>query len=253
MGEIFTVADIRRNGWREDYEEQKAREFEKRGRELDAERERKARATRKAEEKQQRAVASNSEAWDAWFDQRLEQHFFSNDRGVGGALKTAIGEALGRKCAQVRDEFKRADEAMQRAFEAKLAELRERFLASNSQTAWVAWVDDRIKATFGYGRDVLLGEVKDVIEEAQRSFEMKFEGQEERCKAGLPIKFPIAKAYRSDSVHYSGDVVTHAGATYQATCDTCREPPHDDWVRIACAGRDAPVLNICGTFNAYQK
>jgi hypothetical protein len=131
----------------------------------------------------------------------------------------------------------------------QLAEQRER----SSQTAWVSWVDDRIKATFGYGRDVLLAEVKSVIEEAQRLLEAKFVALEERVKAGLPSKFPIAKVYRSDSVHYSGDLVTHAGATYQATCDTCREPPHDDWVRIARAGCDGLTPNFCGLYDAYRK
>ena len=75
-------------------------------------------------------------------------------------------------------------------------------------------------------------------------------------KAQLPSKLPIAKAYRSDTVHYSGDVVTHAGATYQATCDTCREPPHDDWVRIARAGHDGCdglTPNLRGRFEAYKK
>jgi hypothetical protein len=51
-------------------------------------------------------------------------------------------------------------------------------------------------------------------------------------------------------------VVTHAGATYQATCDTCREPPHDDWVRIARAGHDGCdglTPNLRGRFEAYKK
>jgi len=54
MGEIRMVEDIRRSGWREHYEEQKAREFERRGRELDAKRERReACKTREAETRRQ--------------------------------------------------------------------------------------------------------------------------------------------------------------------------------------------------------
>ena len=233
-----------------DPHELREREYQRRKERDQRERERQAREARKAEAKQQAPV--NWDSWYAAFDARLEQHFFSGDSGVGGVFKDAIGAVLGKKAAQVRDEFKRADEEMRCGFEAKLTEQREQFLASNNQAAWVGWVDSRISATFTHGRDVLIEEVRRVIEEAQRLLEVKFVALEERVKAGLPSKLPSAKVYQSGTVHYSGDVVTHVGATYQATCDTCREPPHDDWVCIACAGRDAPVLKICGTFNAYQ-
>lgn len=54
---------------------------------------------------------------------------------------------------------------------------------------------------------------------------------------GADGKLPIVIVY-VDGVHYAGDVVTHDGATYQASKDTGREPPHDDWVCLARAGRD---------------
>jgi Collagen triple helix repeat (20 copies) len=41
----------------------------------------------------------------------------------------------------------------------------------------------------------------------------------------------------TDRVFYDGDVVTHKGGTYQAQCDTAKEPPNDDdWVTIAAPG-----------------
>jgi len=253
MGEIFTVQDLPRyNGWREALEERQNYERERRERELTVERERQEREARKAEEKQQRAVANNSDAWYAAVDQRvvqlLEQHFFSGNLGVGGAVKGGIFDATIKLLTQLREEFKRDLEEQQRAFEAKLVEQREHF----SQAAWVGWVDERIKATFALGREVLLAEVKSVIEEAQRAFETKLSTLEERVKAGLPSKLPLAKAYQSDSVHYRGDLITHAGATYQAACDTCREPPHDDWVCIARAGVDGHTPNFRGVFNANK-
>lgn len=52
---------------------------------------------------------------------------------------------------------------------------------------------------------------------------------------GAPGRFPVARAWR-DEVHYSGDVVTHAGGTWQAVRDTGREPPHEDWVCLAAPG-----------------
>jgi len=68
---------------------------------------------------------------------------------------------------------------------------------------------------------------------------------------GPPGKLPVVRAW-SDAVHYEADVVTHGGAVYQAQRDTGREPPHEDWLLIAAAGRDGQdgrSLNIRSTWN----
>lgn len=63
----------------------------------------------------------------------------------------------------------------------------------------------------------------------------------------------------SDRVHYEGAVCTHDGATYQANCDTFKQPPHQDWRCIAAAGKDGAdgqSFEILGTFDAdceYRK
>lgn len=54
---------------------------------------------------------------------------------------------------------------------------------------------------------------------------------------GAPGKLPVVREW-ADGVHYEADVVTHAGAVYQAQRDTGREPPHEDWLLIVKAGRD---------------
>lgn len=57
----------------------------------------------------------------------------------------------------------------------------------------------------------------------------------------------------ADGVHYESDVVTHAGAVYQAQRDTGREPPHEDWLLIAAPGRDGEdgrSMTIRGTWSA---
>src|SRR5215831_10755702 len=160
MGEILTVEDIRRSSWREDLEEKQA--YESRRREIEEERERKARA---AAEKQQPAashdldelVAVIDERVRGWFDYYFDDEYEQregNDRR--GCYFDMIAKGMADLRRQLRAEFKHAVEEERCAFEAKLAELRERFLASNNQATWVAWVDDRIKTTFGYGRDVLL-------------------------------------------------------------------------------------------------
>src|SRR5262249_45107177 len=154
-------------------------------REIEEERERKARA---AAEKQQPAaphgldelVAAIEERVRGWFDYYFDDEYEQRDgNDRRGCYFDMIAKGMADLRRQLRAEFTRADEELQRVFEAKLAELRERFLASNNQATWVSWVDDRIKATFAYGREVLIEEVKDVVEGAQRSFETKLAALEE--------------------------------------------------------------------------
>lgn len=68
---------------------------------------------------------------------------------------------------------------------------------------------------------------------------------------GTPGRLPVVRAW-SDQIHYEGDVVTHDGATWQASCDTGRAPPHEDWICLAqagCNGADGTSFKICGTWN----
>jgi hypothetical protein len=48
-------------------------------------------------------------------------------------------------------------------------------------------------------------------------------------------------------------VVCHDGATWQALRDTGHAPPHEDWIPIARAGRDARMPTPVGTFDAERK
>jgi hypothetical protein len=79
-----------------------------------------------------------------------------------------------------------------------------------------------------------------------------------RGEAGSPGKIEQVYGYVEDAVHYRGDIVTHGGSTYQARCDTAREPPHDDWICVARAGvdgragRDGCSLNVRGTLKAGE-
>lgn len=66
---------------------------------------------------------------------------------------------------------------------------------------------------------------------------------------GPPGKLPAVKAYQLEAVHYEGEVVVHLGATWQALRDTGRAPPHDSWICLAEAGRDARSPTIRGTYN----
>jgi hypothetical protein len=69
-------------------------------------------------------------------------------------------------------------------------------------------------------------------------------------------KLPVAKEYAAGRVHYERDVVTHAGALWQARCDTVHAPPHSNWICLARAGRngcDGRSPNVCGTYEAREK
>ena len=79
-----------------------------------------------------------------------------------------------------------------------------------------------------------------------------------RGEPGPPGNIERAHGYVEGSVRYRGDIVTHRGATFQALCDTAREPPHEDWICLARAGedgkagRDGRSLNVRGTFKAEE-
>ena len=76
-----------------------------------------------------------------------------------------------------------------------------------------------------------------------------------RGEPGPPGKLERVHGYVEDAVHYRGDIVTHRGSTYQARCDTAREPPHEDWICVAHAGvdgkdgRDGRSLEVRGLFS----
>lgn len=64
-------------------------------------------------------------------------------------------------------------------------------------------------------------------------------------------RLPVAKQWE-DRVHYEGELAVYDGSTYQASKDTGRTPPHDDWLCIAKAGADGVSLNFEGTFDAAR-
>lgn len=71
---------------------------------------------------------------------------------------------------------------------------------------------------------------------------------------GKDGKLPVVKAWE-DRVYYEGEICSHGGATYQASVDTGRAPPHADWTCIAAKGRDgadADQIELCGTFDAER-
>jgi hypothetical protein len=74
--------------------------------------------------------------------------------------------------------------------------------------------------------------------------------QGERGADGLPGRLPAVRQW-TEGVFYAGDVVAYAGATYQASKDTGRAPPHADWVCLASSGsngNDGRSFTVRGTY-----
>jgi hypothetical protein len=77
----------------------------------------------------------------------------------------------------------------------------------------------------------------------------------ERGPEGQPGKLPTARSWE-DRVYYEGEAATFGGATYQASRDTGRSPPHEDWNCIASAGRDGldgRSFEIRGTYKTEDE
>ena len=75
----------------------------------------------------------------------------------------------------------------------------------------------------------------------------------ERGEKGEPGMLPLVKANVPDTVHYAGDVVTHAGALWQAIKDTGQAPPHAHWICLAAAGTDGITPTVRSTYDAVVK
>lgn len=71
----------------------------------------------------------------------------------------------------------------------------------------------------------------------------------ERGEPGPPGKFAGMTAW-APGIHYEAALVTHAGSTYCAARDTASEPPGEDWVLVAAAGRDAREWHVHGLWQA---
>ena len=58
----------------------------------------------------------------------------------------------------------------------------------------------------------------------------------------------------TDRVCYEGELATHLGSTWQAECDTAKEPgTSENWRLIAAAGTAGRSLNVRGTYSAAEK
>ncbi len=90
------------------------------------------------------------------------------------------------------------------------------------------------------GQSVTVEDVRPMLQEMVDALPAPERGPEGRL--------PTVKDW-VDRVHYEGEVVIHAGSTWQAVRDTGRQPPHADWACLARAGNEGLSFEIEGTFD----
>jgi hypothetical protein len=72
----------------------------------------------------------------------------------------------------------------------------------------------------------------------------------ERGLEGPPGRMLAVKHWQPGAIAYAGELVTNAGATWQAQRDTSHVPGNDpDWTCVAAAGQDARSPHVRGTYN----
>src|SRR5262249_26481057 len=113
----------------------------------------------------------------------LTQRWWEHEWDV--VLKDAIGSTIGKRYAQVRDELKHAITEQQRAFEAKLAEQKERL--ASSEAALTHERDALIEMTGG-----MRAQVKQALEEMSGALGAEIAALEGRVKTA-PGRLPVVK------------------------------------------------------------
>jgi hypothetical protein len=98
------------------------------------------------------------------------------------------------------------------------------------------------------GSEIPQGELLARIDALQRQLDELKKIAVQPGPQGPPGKLPLVKEYVADRVHYEADVVTDAGALWQARGDTVHAPPHIDWTCLARAGRDGLTPTVRGTY-----
>ena len=185
------------------------READEREAEIAAERE-------KERKERERAERQSQQSWDQYFRGLITQeHDF---------MIEIVGQALGTERADIEADTRQALDGVRRHGDERLAELRTALgdlrLALDDIRKWMA------TAPPVAGPPGPEGPQGDVGPQGPPGPE------------GPPALFPQVKAWSPDAVSYRGDVVTHAGGTWQARKDTGKEPPHPDWILLAVPGRD---------------
>jgi hypothetical protein len=227
-----------------------------------------------AEERRERRkdVAAAADESKRWFDGRVETKFLPRFEAFEQRLERccaridSLSQAIETERAERHKEIDLAFEAGQRGVETKLMKLEtlEQRLtvasqveqqADSSNDQRLTAIDQRVER-LERETEGRLG--PGALHESQCAVESKIEAKltalEERLKS-TPGKLPVARSWKPETVVYQAEFVSHDGALWQAKKDTATTPGGDDWVCVACAGRDGTdglSPNVCGTFDARK-
>jgi hypothetical protein len=193
------------------------------------------------------------------------------------AFTDAAADAIARAIAGVQREAQRERDVRDAEHRARMAELDARIASvavlERQVADRLATLKDGVDGRDG--KDGLDGQpgkdadqemislaIADNVERVLATWERPKDGRDgvdgkdgERGPEGQPGKLPTVRAWE-DRVYYEGEVATLNGATYQASRDTGRAPPHEDWICIASAGRDGidgRSFEIRGTYKAEEE
>lgn len=158
-------------------------------------------------------------------------------------LPEALRNALGQVVAEQRREWRRERELIEAQAREMVAELRARIVELEAKLtakidARLAELKDGAPGEPGpIGPPGPAGEPGPQGERGEPGPAGAQGPQGERGADGAPGKLPRVAAWE-DRIYREAEVVTLAGAVYQAARDTGKAPPHEDWVCIVTAGRD---------------
>jgi hypothetical protein len=161
------------------------------------------------------------------------------------AQRVAATTGNGKALDQLRAEFCEAiEEARQRlpVIDQRLLDLSESIRAEENERAALAARVERLEADAAHPLQIMppKGERGEVGPPGEKG---------ERGEPGPPGVLSASKPW-TEGVHYENDLVFLDGSTWMARKDTATRPPHDDWLPVALAGRDARTGDARGLYES---
>jgi hypothetical protein len=225
-------------------------------REAERERIRKEREAECQHEEQQAEAARNSEAWNAWCDDRVGYAIFDPH----GCLHDPFARLIVHERDRRRDEVKVELDKLRNEFKALTNKLYDELRSELDRLHTVNQERRELERTLSQTHlDASNARIDAAIEAATVKLRSEFDVEKLREEFRVGIgRLPIAKVWDPDEVCHRGDVVVTPDGVFQALQDTGKTPAadHPHWILLARSGRDgadgkSPTFR--GQFNAHKK
>ena|SRR5215472_5674980 len=173
---------------------------------------------------------------------RLEEKQARRDRGKDGDFIQTMNTVIAQERQSAREEFKAADEEMQRSFETKLAEHRERLLATTGRLPVAkSWREESVtyEGQLVSHNGALYQATKDTAQTPGGSdWLCVARAGRDGCDGRTPNVCGTFDAYKT---YARLDAVEYDGASYVARRDDPGICPGDGWQLLSRPGRRGPV------------